>query len=533
MRRVSGLVAVIALVASMLGFTVSVSAPAFAELRDGTCESGEFCYYYNSGNEGSVSDFTHSVADYGVSQPACYDFKSSGSGQGTCIKNEAASVWNRTASTVRVYFNSNYSGQYQDIPAGQKAQLNSILKNNNASHQILTATGGGARDGICNDGEFCYFYNSNVLGSVSDFDASVGNYGTSQPTCFDFKSDATGQGACIKNEAASVWNRSDRTVRVYFHSEFEGVYQDIPPDYADNLNSTLYNNNASHEFRWNRGEGSARNGVCEGGELCYYYNSNHAGSVSDFDGPVLNYGNSQPSCYEFKGPGNGQGECIKNNAASVWNRSERTFCVYYNSNYGGVSQKIAPGEKVQLDSLLYNNNASHGWQVDRDQCAGSPGGTGGTRDEKVERVISAGMSQVGQGLMYAWGGGGPQGPSYGIGPSPSGAPDSETYGFDCSGLMQYAFWAGAGLDIGPTTHFQQHSGTIIPWSEMRRGDLIFWGTPGSLTTHVALYLGNNELLESSPTTPDGEIVGPYGRNELNIHVREVHGGDFVVRVNFG
>ncbi|MFD2023993.1 peptidase inhibitor family I36 protein [Promicromonospora aerolata] len=103
----------------------------------------------------------------------------------------------------------------------------------------------------------------------------------------------------------------------------------------------------------------ARDGVCASGEFCYYYNSDHAGSVSDFDVSVADYGTTQPSCFDFKGPGNGQGECVKNEAASVWNRSGRTVRVYYNSNYGGTYQAVAAGAKVNLGPALYNNNASH------------------------------------------------------------------------------------------------------------------------------------------------------------------------------
>src|SRR4051812_9489805 len=76
---------------------------------------------------------------------------------------------------------------------------------------------------------------------------------------------------------------------------------------------------------------TARNGVCEAGEFCLYYFSNKAGSVSDFSASVSNYGSSQPTCYEFRGAGVGQGECVKNNAMSVWNRSSRAVTVYYNS----------------------------------------------------------------------------------------------------------------------------------------------------------------------------------------------------------
>jgi surface antigen len=120
---------------------VASGSPAFAAGRDGVCDSGEFCYYYNSDEAGSISDFTTSIGDYGTTQPSCYDFKGAGAGKGVCVKNNAASVWNRTSHTVRVYYNSNYGGSYQDFAAGAKGNLNSTLKNNNASHQILDGSG--------------------------------------------------------------------------------------------------------------------------------------------------------------------------------------------------------------------------------------------------------------------------------------------------------------------------------------------------------------------------------------------------------
>ncbi|WP_199486476.1 peptidase inhibitor family I36 protein [Actinomadura logoneensis] len=114
--------------------TTATSADAAG--RNGKCDTGEFCLYFNSNQKGSVSDFTGSVADYGAKQPGCYDFKGAGAGKGKCVKNAAASVWNRSSKTVRVYFNSNYGGRYQDFKAGAKGNLNSTLKNQNASHQF-------------------------------------------------------------------------------------------------------------------------------------------------------------------------------------------------------------------------------------------------------------------------------------------------------------------------------------------------------------------------------------------------------------
>ncbi|MEV0660698.1 peptidase inhibitor family I36 protein [Actinomadura luteofluorescens] len=124
-----------------LGGVASVYvSPASAAARDGKCDGGEFCYYYNSDNQGSISDFTGSVADYGTTQPSCYDFKGDGNGKGLCVKNNAASVWNNSTKTVRVYYNSNYGGSYQDFKAGAKGNLNATLKNQNASHEFSPST---------------------------------------------------------------------------------------------------------------------------------------------------------------------------------------------------------------------------------------------------------------------------------------------------------------------------------------------------------------------------------------------------------
>lgn len=125
---------------AMMGALISVSFGAAtanaATARNGACEDGEFCLYYNSDQAGSVSDFNTSVSDYGDEQPSCYDFKGAGNGKGLCVKNEAASVWNRTDSKVTVYFNSGYAGPSQTIAANSKADLNSSLKNENASHKL-------------------------------------------------------------------------------------------------------------------------------------------------------------------------------------------------------------------------------------------------------------------------------------------------------------------------------------------------------------------------------------------------------------
>lgn len=123
------------------GAAILPASSASAAERDGVCDGGEVCFFYNSDFQGAVSDFTGSVENYGSRQPDCYEFKGpKARGGGECMKNEAASVVNNTSGTVRVYFNSGFKGHYQDIPAGERVNLregDEPLKNQNASHRII------------------------------------------------------------------------------------------------------------------------------------------------------------------------------------------------------------------------------------------------------------------------------------------------------------------------------------------------------------------------------------------------------------
>jgi cell wall-associated NlpC family hydrolase len=105
--------------------------------------------------------------------------------------------------------------------------------------------------------------------------------------------------------------------------------------------------------------------------------------------------------------------------------------------------------------------------------------------QATEYVIRRGMSQLG--VPYSWGGGNAAGPSRGI---DSGAGIT---GFDCSGLVLYSF-AGVGIKLPHYSGSQYNLGRKIPSSQMRRGDVIFYGPGGS--QHVTIYLGDGQMLEA-------------------------------------
>jgi peptidoglycan DL-endopeptidase RipA len=123
-----------------------------------------------------------------------------------------------------------------------------------------------------------------------------------------------------------------------------------------------------------------------------------------------------------------------------------------------------------------------------------------------EYVIRRAASQIG--VPYSWGGGNAAGPSRGI---DSGA---GTVGFDCSGLILYAF-AGVGIKLDHYSGSQYNEGRKIPSSQMRRGDVIFYGPGGS--QHVTLYLGDGQMLEA-PYTGSAVKVSPVRTSGMTPYV---------------
>jgi len=123
-----------------------------------------------------------------------------------------------------------------------------------------------------------------------------------------------------------------------------------------------------------------------------------------------------------------------------------------------------------------------------------------------EYVIQRAGSQMG--VPYSWGGGNAVGPSRGI---DSGA---GTTGFDCSGLILYAF-AGVGIKLPHYSGAQYDLGRKIPTSQARRGDVIFYGPGGA--QHVALFLGNGQMLEA-PYTGSTVKVSPVRTSGMTPYV---------------
>ena len=72
-------------------------------------------------------------------------------------------------------------------------------------------------------------------------------------------------------------------------------------------------------------------------------------------------------------------------------------------------------------------------------------------------------------------------------------PDS---GFDCSGFVRYVFQQAANLTLPHGARAISQVGTKISKDELQPGDLVFFNTLRSVTSHVGIYVGNNRFIHS-------------------------------------
>jgi peptidoglycan endopeptidase LytE len=102
------------------------------------------------------------------------------------------------------------------------------------------------------------------------------------------------------------------------------------------------------------------------------------------------------------------------------------------------------------------------------------------------------------GTPYAWGG-------------------SSANGFDCSGLIQYAFGAH-GVALPRTSADQARQGEAVEknLAALAPGDILTFssGAGGSQVSHVGLYLGGGEFIHSATNGVQKSVLSatdPYGK----------------------
>uniref|UniRef100_UPI003F4978F7 C40 family peptidase n=1 Tax=Nonomuraea sp. CA-251285 TaxID=3240002 RepID=UPI003F4978F7 len=108
------------------------------------------------------------------------------------------------------------------------------------------------------------------------------------------------------------------------------------------------------------------------------------------------------------------------------------------------------------------------------------------------------QAEAARGTAYSWGGGDANGPSYGIDHG------SSIFGFDCSGLVQYAIYqATNGAVKWPrVSQDQAKAGKAVSRENMRPGDIIAFDH-GEGFTHIGIYIGSGKFVHAPQT---GDVV---------------------------
>jgi cell wall-associated NlpC family hydrolase len=95
-------------------------------------------------------------------------------------------------------------------------------------------------------------------------------------------------------------------------------------------------------------------------------------------------------------------------------------------------------------------------------------------------------------------------------------------GFDCSGLVQYSF-RHAGVGLPHNTESLRRITKALRLSELRRGALLFFDQEGKKNSHVAIYVGDGEMVHapsSGKRVRKDRVDSPYWRKHLS-EVRRV------------
>ncbi|WP_327666435.1 MULTISPECIES: C40 family peptidase [unclassified Streptomyces] len=151
---------------------------------------------------------------------------------------------------------------------------------------------------------------------------------------------------------------------------------------------------------------------------------------------------------------------------------------------GTTSSDLSDDAQLRKAILRYNHSGAYadkvmGYIRQYDQLA--PAVTSGSTDvgAAAGAVIAAALKE--QGTPYVWGGGDIHGPTSG--------------GYDCSGLLVYAFYQGARITLPRTSQAMRSVGTKVSRAEMQPGDLIVFNNDGNWG-HVGLYLGGGKMVNA-------------------------------------
>lgn len=90
------------------------------------------------------------------------------------------------------------------------------------------------------------------------------------------------------------------------------------------------------------------------------------------------------------------------------------------------------------------------------------------------------------------------------------------HGFDCSGLVYYAY-RKAGISVPRTTQAQYRRSERIALTDIHRGDLLFFKLASRGVSHVGIYTGNGKFIHAPSNgkrVSYAQLENPYWKKRL-------------------
>ena len=164
-----------------------------------------------------------------------------------------------------------------------------------------------------------------------------------------------------------------------------------------------------------------------------------------------------------------------------------------------------PGDPVER---LVPTHSGNGYWVVQQNGTATAFGDAGTSSPPAQALLYAPVTPGDQAVQFAfqqlgkpyiWGGNGPT-------------------GYDCSGLALASWSHTSGVTFARVADDQYHTaGVAVPMSDLRSGDLVFWGTSATDWTtvyHTAIYVGGNRIVEATGDHVQLNDLGQWGAGDL-------------------
>ena len=164
-----------------------------------------------------------------------------------------------------------------------------------------------------------------------------------------------------------------------------------------------------------------------------------------------------------------QGEWIK----VKYNENEGYVNAKYISDEAPVIEEVV-SEEINTNRVSNAQNSNKKNNSSSNKIEQSNENVPSSNQSLAQAVVNLAYSKIGS--PYVWGAEGPN-------------------SFDCSGLTSYVYKQAAGISLPRTSTAQSTYGKTVSKSNLQPGDLVFFGSNGSVN-HVGIYVGGGNMIHS-------------------------------------